>query len=132
MDTVHLMGSEEVANAGRSMRSAAEAMESAASSMNSAAEKMRQVLQDFDFTIMNHQRFMTSWVQEVRDALEEVMPDLTAPVAVRLMHRPDGDDGEYQEVEVESFHVTEKPPSPTNSDRPTMPSPMLEEEGPVD
>lgn len=129
---VHLMGAEQVATAGSSIRKAAEAMESAAASMNAAADKMRQVLQDFDFTIMSHQRFLTSWADKVRTSLEEVMPDLTAPLAVRLMRKaPETSEEEYVEVDVESLRETE-PPQARLSDRPTMPSPPCHEEGPID
>lgn len=128
MNTTHLSGSDEVARAGRSIANAADAIQKAANVMNEVAEKMRRVLSDFDFTLVNHQRFMTNWVQQVRDTLEEVLPDLTAPLAVRLVHRVSEED-DYQEVELESYRVLE--PVTGNSDRPTMPSPHCDE-GPID
>lgn len=56
METVLLVGAEEVSSAARSMRSAADTMQSAANSICYALEE--------------HQRFMTNWLQEFTAALD--------------------------------------------------------------
>lgn len=115
-DYVTLLGAEDVARASSNIRQAADTLSNAASMMNDAAEKMRRVLGDFDFTISNHQRFMDSWLSQLREDLQDLLPSLEDPLDVRIVKDPDDEPEEQKPVE-------------RGSDRPTMPSPgCIEEE----
>lgn len=57
MNTVHLIGAEDVRSAGNSMRQAADDMRRAASQMSDAFE--------------SHQRFLTNWLQDIQSVMEK-------------------------------------------------------------
>lgn len=57
METIYLAGSEQVQNAARQMQS--------------AAEDMRKAAGDMQYGFEQHQRFLTDWLQQYREMLEQ-------------------------------------------------------------
>lgn len=93
------------------LQSAATELRQAATAMSDAAEKMRQVLRDYDYTITCHQRFMSNWLSDLQESLQDLLPSEENPMVVKLLHEKD-----------------EAPLSSYPSDRPTMPVPFGGEE----
>lgn len=56
MNTMHLVGAEDVRRAG--------------SNMNEAAQNMRSAASHIDSAMQEHQRFMTDWLREFREIME--------------------------------------------------------------
>jgi len=55
MESMHLMGAEQIQQAANTMRNAAE-------EMNRAASRM-------EYTLQQHERFLSDWLQQFRDVL---------------------------------------------------------------
>jgi hypothetical protein len=77
MNTMHLLGAEQV--------------ERAASSMNAAADKMQQAARDMDYVLGNHQRFMNDWLERLQNVLEEIMPQEGTVFDVNVVPREEED-----------------------------------------
>ena len=65
MDTIHLIGAEDVRQAGNTMSSAAREMRSAASQI--------------DDSLSAHARFLTDWLQEFKDIMEQALTETKEP-----------------------------------------------------
>jgi hypothetical protein len=114
-DSVKVNGLDDLVRAVERFNEASRTIEKAAQNMNDAAEKMRAVLRDFDYTITCHQRFMGSWVENLRNELEDILPVADAPLKVRVVTE-EGQDV-FSEIDVDWEE------SPRPSTRSTVPSP---------
>lgn len=60
---------------------AAEDMRLAASSFSSSVDRLAQVHRDLEFTLINHQRFLRSFLEDMEEALDNVVraPEVETP-----------------------------------------------------
>lgn len=91
MDRIHLLGAEEVAQAGRNIVAAASEMSRAAVVMSESADRMERAQKDLDFSLIGHQRYLDSWLDNLRSVLEDLLPIAGEPIDVRVVNGEEAD-----------------------------------------
>jgi hypothetical protein len=93
MEIIHLQGAEQV--------------ERAASRMEAAAEKMKEAAREMDYTLGNHQRFLSDWLERFQGSLHdlmEVLPNPDEPIKVRVVAGEEEDSHEAKTVPAPADH----------------------------